>query len=170
MPQNNGVPGGNLFVQTADVTIANSVAETTLLGAGQGSLTLPANFFRTGKTIKIQMRGRVSTTGTPTYRVRIKLGATTVLDTGTVTFAGTISNNQWVVDAVITCRTTGVSGAFMSQGSFHEEPDNRAGMTNTATIAVDTTTSKVIDVTWQWGTASASNTITATNVLVEAER
>lgn len=32
----------NSFAQTATVTVANSLAETTLIGAGVGSMTIPA--------------------------------------------------------------------------------------------------------------------------------
>jgi acyl-coenzyme A thioesterase PaaI-like protein len=171
MPFNNGTPTGTLFVQTADATIASSAAETTLTAAGVGSLTLPANFFRTGKTIRVRARGYVSDTGTPTFRVKIKLGSTIVLDTTAIAFAGTIANDQWFVEGIITCRTTGASGTVMGQGSYSAETNvnsNRAAMTNTATTTIDTTASQAVDVTWQWGTSSASNTITCSNLLLEA--
>lgn len=168
---NNGTPTGTLFNQTASVTIASSVTETTLTGAGKGSLTLPVNFFKVGKSIRVRVRGYVSDTGTPTYRFRIKLGSTTVLDTGTVTFAGTVSNDQWAAEGIMTCRTTGVSGTVMAEGMWAAETNtnsNRAPMTNTATTTIDTTASQVVDVTWQWGTSSSSNTITAAILMVEA--
>lgn len=40
-------------------------------------------------------------------------------------------------------------------------------MVNTAAVTIDTTATQVVDVTAQWGTASASNTITATNAYIE---
>lgn len=168
MPSNNGSPVGVLFVQTADAVVANTGVETTLVAAGVGSLTLPLNFFRIGKTIRIRMRGRMSDTGTPTFRLRIKLGATVVLDTGAVALAGTISNNEWCADAMITCRTTGVGGTVSAQGAFQEDPDNRVGMPNTAPIVVDTTVAQAIGVTWLWGAADPANTVTCTNLTVEA--
>lgn len=58
----------------------------------------------------------------------------------------------------------------MSQGQYLELHTGGAfeGMKNTATVAVDTTTSQTITVTAQWGTANASNTITLTNLTVES--
>jgi hypothetical protein len=159
---------GPVFVQTADVTVANTVTETSLAGSGIGTKTIPANFLAVGRQIRVRARGYVSTTGTPNFRVRIKLGATVILDTGSVAFIGTIANNEWVIEGVITCRSVGGGGTVMAQGSFHEEPDNRAGLTNLATVAVATTVSQLVDVTWEWGTASASNTITCTNLDLEA--
>ncbi len=158
---------GVLFTQTADVTVGDSGAELTLLGAGVGTLTLFSDFFKVGKSIRIRMRGYVSDTGTPNFTLNIKLGNTIVLTTGTVSFSGTISNNQWFVEAIITCRSIGIGGTVMSQGSFQEEPDNRAGMVNLSPVGIDTTIPLTIDATFQWGTGSPSNTITCTNATVE---
>ena len=168
MPQNNGTLNGVLFTQTADVTVANTAAETPLNGTGVGSLALPVNFLQIGKTVRVRARGYISDTGTPNFTAKIKFGSTVIMSTGTVAFAGTISNNQWVIEGVITCRTTGASGTVAAQGSFYEDPDNRRGMTNTATVTVDTTATQAITVTFQWGAADPANTITCTNLTVDA--
>jgi hypothetical protein len=174
MPLNNGVPSGTLFVQTADVTVASTASETPLNGSGVGSLTLPVNFLKSGKTIRIRARGYITDTGTPTFNVRVKFGSTTILTTGTITFTGDIFNNEWQLEGDITCRTTGVSGTVAAQGVFEEEPtgscpsENSASMTNTSTVTVNTTTTQAITVTFQWGTSSLSNTITCTHLTVDA--
>jgi len=167
MPLNNGTPSGSLFVQTNSVTVGNTVSELTLLGTGQGSLTLGANFFRAGKSFRIWARGVISDTGTPTLRIRVKLGATTILDTTAVTLAGTLSNNEWEMNCLVTCRTVGVSGTVFAQGHFQEFPNNRLGMPNTTTSTIDTTASQVINITALWGTADPANTMTCTNVMIE---
>lgn len=160
---------GTIFTQTADVTIANTVAETSLLGTGKGVKTIPADWMVVGRTLRLILRGYMSDTGTPTFRVKVKLGATVILDTGAVAFSGTIANNEWCVAADITCRVAGFSGTVIGQGSFSESPDNRVGMVNTAPVAVNLFTSPLaLDVTFEWGTASASNTITCTNATLEA--
>ena len=163
----NQYRSGSVFVQTASQTVANTVTETTLTATGVGTLTLPANFFVSGKTIRIKASGVVSDTGTPTNTVNIKLGGTTVATTGAVAFSGALSNNAWFIEAEITCRTTGVGGTVFVQGRFDVEPGNFEGMPNTTTDTVNTTTTLLIDVTFTWGTASASNTITCTNLTVE---
>lgn len=167
----NGVKqfiNGNLFAQTATGTIANSVTETTISSTGQGTLVLPANFFVAGKTIRIRANGILSSVSSPTLRIRIKAGSTILLDTTAVT-VGNHTNALWVVDGVITCRTTGGSGTVFSQGIFEEYggTKNQHPMVNTATTTIATTSSQTMTLTAQWGTASASNTISCTNLTME---
>lgn len=157
-----------VFSQTASVTVGNTTTETTLIGAGTGSVTLPANFFIQGKSIRLQMRGVVSSTGGPNTRIRVKLGATTILDSGAVaSAAGT--NDGFVIDVLITCRTTGATGTVFAQGSYQEliVGANILDLAATATSTVDTTGTLALDITQEWGTMAAGNTLTATNFVVE---
>jgi hypothetical protein len=160
-----------IFAQTASVTVADTASETTLTGAGQGSLTLPANFFTVGRTIRLKAMGVFSDTGTPTLNVRFKLGSTTICSTGAVALAGTISNNVWSVEIELTCRTVGASGTVIAQGLFKYDESTHAGttegMASTTTTTIDTTASQAVNVTVQWGSASPSNTMTCTNLTVE---
>ncbi len=160
---------GNLFCQTATGTIANSTTETAISSTGVGSLTLPANFFVAGKTIRICGRGYHSSASAPTIRIKVKFGSTVILDTTAVT-SGNDTNAMIEIAGDITCRTTGASGTVFAQGQYHEfgSSPNAFQMVNTATVTVDTTASQAITVTAQWGTASASNTISLTNLTVEA--
>ena len=164
-------PSNCLFVQTATGTVANTVSETALTSTGVGSLTLPANFFIAGRTIRIWGQGFHSTTGTPTIRIKIKLGSTIIADTGAQT--STAASNNWiVVNADITCRTVGASGTIFTQGEYREASTspssfNLFALSNTATTTIDTTASQALSVTAQWGTASASNTISMTNFTME---
>jgi hypothetical protein len=159
---------GNLFAQTTTGTIANSVTETTISSTGQGTLTLPANFFVAGKTIRIRANGIMSSISSPTLRIRIKAGSTTLLDTTAVS-VGNHTNALWMVDSIITCRTTGGSGTVFAQGIFEEygTTKNQHSMVNTTTTTLSTTSSQAMTLTAQWGTASASNTISCTNLTME---
>jgi hypothetical protein len=158
---------GTVFVQTADATVANTTTENTLATSGVGSLTLLANLLAAGKNVRITARGYVSETGNPTLRVKIKFGSTIILDTTAVSFSGNLTNQEWALSADITCRTAGVSGTVMGQGRFVSETGDVFGMVRTAPVTVDTTITEAIDVTAQWSTASASLTITCTNLMVE---
>ena len=162
---------GCIFSQTADVTIASTTTETTVIGSGVGTVTLPANFFTVGKTLRIRGLGYFSDTGTPDITINVKLGSTTLITTGTVALAGTISNNLWEVDAIITCRTVGSSGTVMAQGKFMYDESvhggTTLGMVDTSADTIDTTASLAVNVTQTWGTNSASNTFTCTNFIVE---
>lgn len=156
-----------LFTQTNTVTVANTTTETALTGTGVGSLTLPANFFLAGKTLRLRMWGYHSSTGNPTITARVKLGSTTICTmTGS---SGNSSTDTFEVWADITCRTTGATGTVFGQGVYREVHGSGliAGSDNTATTTVDTTTSQAVSITVQWGAADSGNTISATNFTLE---
>lgn len=156
-----------LFSQTASVTVGNTTSETTILGAGAGSLTLQANYLTVGRTVKVFVQGVHSATGGPTARVRVKLGGTTLLDTGAVTSTNQ-TDGSFAVEATITCRSTGVTGTVFAQG-FYLEGDavtSPFSLAATGTATINTTTTNAIDVTYEWGTMAVGNTVTATNALV----
>lgn len=157
------------FTQTASVTVANSTTETTLIGAGEGSVSLTKNSTLAGKTFKIKGYGVFSNTSTPTLRLKVKLGSVTVLDSTAVTTTTAASNRLFEFEGVITVRSVGSSGTSFGQGKLVEYASTGIlfPMANTSTSAVDTTANLAFDVTAQWGSASASNTITLTNLVIE---
>jgi len=162
---------GAIFTQTGDQTIGNTTTETTIMNGSVGTLTLPANFFIVGKTIRIRMRGIVSNTGTPNFTVKTKLGSTVVASTGLVTMSKNITNKYFDCEITITCRTTGASGTIMGAGKFeHDATGNLAetyGMVSTSAVVVNTTASQTINITFEWGTANVANTITSQVGVVE---
>ena len=163
---------GILFTSTADATVTNTVIETTIIGSGVGTTTLPGSFFAVGKTIRITVRGKYSDAIVPgTLNIKIKYGTTVLLTTGAQTPTGTLTNEGFEVSGIITCRTTGATGTVYSQGDFinYTAATTHASweMTNTAATTIDTTASAALDVTVTWGTADAGNTITSTNVILE---
>ena len=158
----------SLFIQTATGTIANSTVETSISSTGIGTLVLPANFFVIGKTLRIIARGFHSSAASPNITIKIKFGSTVMLTTGAVASAND-TNAGFEILGNITCRTTGVSGTVFSQGSYQEmgATPKVFQMVNTATTTISTTSSQTITITAQWGTASASNTISLTNLTIE---
>lgn len=154
------------FAQTAAQTIASSTAETTLFGTGQGTLTLPANTFRVGTTVRISLRAFYSTAGaSPNITIRAKLGSSNICVSGTVGAAINMSNRRIDIVVEITCRTTGATGTVIGEGMATVMTAAAAGvpfsLDATGTTTLDTTGTLVADVTFQWGTNSASNTITS---------
>lgn len=156
-----------VFIQTTNKTVANTVTETSLIDGGVGQLTIPANFFTVGKTLKFELLGFHSATSNPTLRVRVKIGSVTVCDSGAVSTANS-TNDLVQLNAMITCRTTGVSGEVHGHGYWQELGSgfNNFQMVNTSPVVIDTTATNTFDITVEWGTASASNTITSTNVII----
>lgn len=152
-----------LFTGTANANVVNTVTETTIIGTGSGSLALPANFFVAGKTIRITLKGGIETTGTPTLRIRIKLGSTTILDTTAITLVAITGTQLFEITAELTCRSTGASGSVMGEGKFNyfssKTVINPVSMYLGTAVTVDTTAAQTIDVTAEWGTASSANAI-----------
>jgi hypothetical protein len=160
------IPSLMLFVMTANSTaVANTVASTTILGTGVGTLTLPANFFVAGKTVIIKGHAVISTTATPTLTLRSYLGATLIVSTTTTTL-GTLANNGIDYEIQLTCRTTGGSGTIRGKITYWCS-GNVIATSGSGATTVDTTVSQTIDVQALWGTASASNTITGDNCYVQ---
>lgn len=160
---------GTIFAQTASKTVANTTTETTLVTTGSGTMTMAPNLLKVGKSIRLRIWCYHSSVSAATIRFKIKIGSTTVIDTGAHN-SHNDTNKLIQLDAIITCRTAGASGTVLGQATFEEfgsSPDSN-GVVNTTTSTIDTTSAQTLDVTAQWGTASASNTITCTNLVVEA--
>lgn len=160
---------GTLYLQTASKTVADTVTQTTLLTTGVGNLTLPANFFQVGRTLDFEMWGYHSSTANPDITIRLKLNSTNVITiTGT---SGNGTNDTFKIRALLTCRTTGVTGTILGQGSYEELHNSgiKQGSDTTVASTIDTTIEQTVDVTVQWSAASPSNTITATNFNLTAQ-
>lgn len=166
---------GCIFTQTADATVANTSAETTLVGSGVGTATLPANFLVAGKTVRLRASGIFSTAGTggQTVTIRFKLGSTALLATAALASGGALSNRGWSTDVELTCRSTGGSGSVFaqSQGGFirftSASTSGAAEFISTAATTIDTTASLAVDLTADWNTAVAGDSITCTNLTIE---
>jgi len=162
--------GGTTFSATASATVANTTTETSLAGTGVGTIALPANFLTPGKSVRITAWGHWSTLASPgTFTVRSKVNGVASA-TVSATPSGSITSRTWRIDQLATCRSTGVSGEVAVEGTFL----NNSGGTTSSTwelesgvVTVDTTAAVTFDLTVQWTTGSASNTITCTNFIVE---
>lgn len=155
---------GVLFTQTADKTVSNTVTETSIIGTGVGSITLPANFFVAGKTIRIKVNGVYSTPAlaTPSVTIKIKYGSTAVASVTTSSLLSGASNLEFDGNVLITGRTTGSSGTVMTGGDIRyatgvagtsaTDPLNNSGSTTT----INTTTSNALDVTVTWDSATST--------------
>lgn len=163
---------GCIFTQTADQTIANTTTETTLFGTGVGTITLPANFWVVGKTIRLEIHGDFADTGNPTAEIQVYYGATSLIDSGAITLSGLSGIEEWECEVIITCRSTGATGTLETVIDWEYETTTgssaieRLDVSGTLTV-VDTTAAGALDVTYQWGTANASNTLTSEVALVQ---
>jgi hypothetical protein len=161
----------SLFAQTADSTLANTLVLGNLDGTGVGSKGLPANYFVAGKTIRIEAWGTIANTSTPALIIRLQFGATVLATTGAQTMVTISGTTIWRAHFLVTCRTIGASATSKSLGFF--EYFSAATTLNQVQIAdqgasFNSTATQLVEVLAQWGTASASNTITCNNLVIEA--
>lgn len=168
---------GVIFQQLDDKTVANTTDETSQLGTGNtgDTKTIPANTAGVGDCYFIRLNGYISNTGTPTGTIRIKLGSTNLVVSGPTTLPSGLTNAFVETVFHMTIRSTGALGTIIGQGHTKlivgalGTTYNRQ-LTMTAPATIDFTTDQAIDVTYQWGTASASNTLTITNAMITVAR
>lgn len=160
-------PSGNLFAQTSNSTIADTVTETTMIDGGDGSLVLPANFFRVGRTLRIFARGIHSSTGNPTVTIKVKLGSTVIAQGSAA--GGNGSSDGWDLVVDLTCRSIGGSAQIMGVGYYNEHHSNGAkiGILDQG-ATINSGSSQTVDLTFTWGTADVGNTITTQIFLCDA--
>jgi len=160
-------PPETLFQQIADQTVANTVTETTLFAAGIGTLTLATSAAAVGASFRIRIQGRMSSTGSPTLELKIKVGGVTIVTTTPSTLGTAITDEHYLLDFIGVIRSLGVTGTLMGTGGFLTEKNEHFGLIILAPVIVDTTVDQLVDVTATWGTAAAANTITAQTACIE---
>lgn len=163
---------GTIFTQTASVTVANNSAETTLVGSGVGTMTLPANFLTVGKTIQVIAGGFYGTDAVaPNMILRLKLGSTTILqqDAGGTLAAGIGNDRGWMFNGEFTIRAVGASGtaigtgiAWFSIGGTAQKSYPFQMLAVSATF--NTTGTLALALTADWDVADSDNTITCTHM------
>lgn len=157
---------GTLFTQTADKSVSNTTTETTIVGTGVGGLTLPANFWVAGKTIRVTMSGVYSTVAVTgdTVTIKVKYGTTVLASKATTALVTGGTNLFWASEVIVTCRSTGATGTvqvsggviYQIAGSATVEDELNNGV---ATTTLDTTASGLFDITITHSAANGSNTV-----------
>lgn len=155
------------FTATSSAGPSNTTSETSILGgsvAGSSTKTLPANWWKPGRTLIIEAHGYLFTDASPVNLTnKTKLAGTTVIDTGAIALPASLSNQGFNVRAIITCRSTGASGNFVGHVIVNYRINS--GTTYTASLPVtftaDTTASMAVDCTMQFSAAAANNVCVA---------
>lgn len=161
---------------TAGTALASSVTMTDISPLGPA---FPAFFFAPGDWLTLTAFGTFSTTGTPTLTIASYWGGATSgtllgqsVATATASGAATF---PWRLTLDIMCRSGGTSGTAVTSGELFLGTSLSAGTklpvpsVAIAPITIDTTTAKNLTVAAQWGTNSASNTITCHGFGIESK-
>lgn len=156
-----------LFSQTANSTpITGTNVETTLINGGVGTLTVPANGFNVGDSFRAVFGGVMNASNNQTIRIRVKAGSIVLLDSGVQNLTNSIINDVWSLNVDFTIRQLGVAGvaSVVSLATFHYTKTNNAtvegfAFNNINNTTFNTTISNTLNVTAQWGSNNAGNSI-----------
>lgn len=162
------------FHNASGTAYANSVTLTDVTPAPQ--ITLPGLTLGIGSEIEVRGTGTFSTTVTPTLLLGIYFGgvAGVALAASSAITTGTATSWPFILEYRGVVRSIGTGGQIVGSGwlflgtsltAFTVRPIPETFAARTATI--DTTVAKAITVGAQWGTASASNTLTCDDISVK---
>jgi len=159
-------PSSSLYAQTANSTpITGTSVETSIINGGVGTLTVPANGFSVGDSFRAIVGGLLSCANNQTIRIRVKTGSVVLLDSGAQPITN-ITNDVFSMNIDFTVRQLGGAGvaSIVSLGSFHYTKTANASVQGFAFNVVNSTTfnttiSNTLDITVQWGSNNAGNTI-----------
>lgn len=165
MPQGLRTTYG-LFSQTGDsVTVSGTTTESSLIGGGIGTLSVPINGFSVGDSFRADFGGILNVGNNQTIRIRLKTGSVILADSGPQVITQ-ITNDIWSLSVNFTIRQIGVAGAasIVTLGGFHYSKTNNGSVEGFSWNTVNNTTfnttvNNTLDVTAEWGSTSVSNQI-----------
>lgn len=160
-------PSGGLFAQTADsIPVTATTVESSLINGGVGSMSVPANGFTVGDSFNAALSGVMDAANNQTIRIRVKAGSIILLDSGVQSLTNSIINDIWTLNINFTIRQIGGAGtaSIASFGRFtYSKTSNGSiegfGINTINSTTFDTTISNTLDVTVQWGSDDAANSI-----------
>ena len=167
----NATASYGLFAQTADSTPVTATAvETTIIGSGVGTLSVPANAFSIGDSFLCSLDGTISCVGTATLHVRVKtLTGVILADTGIIAMESATSKS-WLINLYFTIRNIGGTGvASLSSGGLFSYIKNSGTnfegyvLSTVNNTTFDTTINNTLVITVQWNTNNAGNSIFSRN-------
>ena len=109
-----------LYNQTGSYTgVSASIAESSIIGGGVGTLSVPANGFRQGDAYHVVLTGNCTFHNNDNLRIRVKADSVSLIDTGDFTVAGA-ANKTWKMDVHFSIHEIGGAGTakIVSAGTF----------------------------------------------------
>jgi hypothetical protein len=164
-----------LYRASTPVTVTNTTVETSLLVGGAGTLVIPANELVVGSNIRIKLVGYWATAGTPTLRIKLKMNNNIILDSNAWT-SGNSAAAVWpwraeivlsvksIISGTASCSGTIYFGQYLTASETTFPPPSPA-----VVMTFDATIAQTLDLTFQWGVASATYIFTVSNAQVFLE-
>jgi hypothetical protein len=155
-----------LFSQTGNSSaITATTIEKTLIDGGVGTLSVPANGFSLGDAFRVDFGGLMSAKNADTITVRVKTGSVILADSGPLVMPG-ITNQVWLLSINFVIRQVGAAtvAEIVTLGNLHvlkasSGTQEGFGFNTVNNTTFDTTIPNTLDVTAQWSSNSALNSI-----------
>lgn len=163
-----GTAATGLYAQTTQsATVTNTTTETSIVGTGVGTLTVPANAFVVGDSYHAKIGGVIAAQNGDDITIRIKTGSTILATTGTISLSPT-TDLGWECELDFTVAAIGASGTLCTNGNF-AYTRNTGGLEGYVFQDVetfDTTVDNTLDITVEWGQAKTQDTIYSANFVL----
>lgn len=157
-----------LYSQTVQsTTVTNTTTETTIIGTGVGSLSIPANGFKVGDSFHGKIGGVISTLNNHEITIRIMTGATVLASTGLISLEA-VTALGWEIELDFTVATLGATGSICTNGNFayNRNTGSLEGFVFQDVQTIDTTISNTLDITVEWNQTNASDEIYSANFVL----
>ena len=159
-----------LYAQTALSTpVVYASGEASLVGAGVGSLTVPANSFKVGDSFTAKMCGKLSCANNQQIHFRVRSNGVVIIDALAYTLS-TSTNKYFDLILDFTIAKIGVAGTaeLFANGIFtyNKNASNAIEGVNFGLISntvFDTTISNTLTITAEWVTENIADTIQSQN-------
>jgi hypothetical protein len=153
-----------LFSQTGNsVTVSGTTTETTIIGEGVGTLSVPANAFSVGDSFQLIMGGVMDNTN-DTVILKLKSGSVILGESST--FNPAADGDNWFMSVYFTVRSVGGAGtaSLSTHGNFQVVKSSNGSVFGEAfqtlnNTTFDTTSTNTLDITVQFSSNDPLNYI-----------
>lgn len=166
----NATASYGLYAQTELSTpVVNTIVETSIIGNGVGTLSVPANTFRVGDSFVAKLCGKMSCLNNSNLTITI---TTNDLDIVVINLLNLVTATDKIWDLIIDFTISQIGGVGVADmhinGSFsYSRQSNNEFVANNflvqSTPNFDTTISNTLNINATWGVASPSNSIQSQN-------
>lgn len=154
-----------LFAQIGEGPIATGTLDTSIVGPGVGTLTVPANAFQVGDSFRATLYGHIDAANNEDLIVKLDCTTGPLGGTGTISMPQ-CTNQHFEFEIQFTIRSLGGPGAaaVLTAGffTFSKDASNAfegADFTNEENTLFDTTVPQTLDIRVLWGSNNPTNKI-----------
>ena len=155
-----------LFAQTELLTPPfTGNVEGTIVGNGEGSLFIPANFLKVGDSFRLKLTGKLSSVNNDTLHIYIKVNGLVLADSGILTMPS-VSDKGFSIEMDFTIQAIGGIGiaSVVASGQFTYIKNSGNTIEGSSWAVVDNTNfdtgvDNQLDITAVFGSTNATNSI-----------